>query len=51
MGEMKESSKTLTDALNASDDIKLFLLISMQQTMQNLTEKIWLHVHPRFHHQ
>ena len=40
IGEMKESSKTLMDGLKASDDIKLSLLLSMQQTMQEIAKKL-----------
>ena len=40
LGRIEESSKNLMDSLKASDDMKMALLMSMQQTMQKLVEKI-----------
>ena len=40
IGEMRESTKTLMDTIKASDDMKMSLLISMQQTMLKLVEKL-----------
>ena len=40
IGEIRESSKSLIDSLNASDDMKMALFISMQQTMAKLVEKL-----------
>ena len=40
IGEMRESSKTLMDGLKASDELKMALLTSMQQTMQKMVEKL-----------
>ena len=37
---MNENSKTLMDTLKASDDMKMSLLVSMQQTMLKLVEKL-----------
>lgn len=39
-GEIRESSMTLMDSLKASDDMKMALLMSMQQTMMKLIEKL-----------
>ena len=40
IGRIEESSKTLMDSLKTSDDIKMVLLMSIQQTMQKLVEKL-----------
>ena len=40
IGEIRESSKMLMETLKESDDRKMSLLISMQQTMQALVEKL-----------
>lgn len=40
IGEFRESSKTLMDRLTASDDMKTSLILSMQQTMTKLVEKL-----------
>jgi hypothetical protein len=40
IGEIRESSKSLMESLKASDDMKMALLMSMQQTMQKLVEKL-----------
>ena len=40
IGEIRESSKSLMDSLKANDDIKMVLLMSMQQTMQKLVDKL-----------
>ena len=40
IGEIRESSKSLMGSLNANDDIKMALLMSMQQTMQKLVDKL-----------
>ena len=40
IGRIEESSKSLMDSLKASDDMKMTLLMSMQQTMQKLVEKL-----------
>ena len=40
IGEIRESSKSLMESLKANDDIKMALLISMQQTMQKLVDKL-----------
>ena len=40
LGRIEESSKFLMDSLKASDDMKMTLLMSMQQTMQKLVEKL-----------
>lgn len=40
IGEIRENSKSLTDILKASDDMKMTKLMSMQQTMQKLVEKL-----------
>ena len=39
------------DSLKASDDIKMVLLMSMQQTMQKLVEKLLIHINGKFSHQ
>lgn len=39
IGEIKESSKSIMDSLKASDDMKMALLMNMQQTMMKLVEK------------
>jgi hypothetical protein len=40
MGEMRDTSKNLIDSLKASDEMKMNLLKSIQQTMQKLVEKL-----------
>jgi hypothetical protein len=40
IGEIRESSVSLTNSLKASDDMKMTLLMSMQQTMLKLVEKL-----------
>ena len=40
IGEIRESSKGLMKSLKANDDIKMTLLMSMQQTMQKLVDKL-----------
>lgn len=40
MGDMKETSKNLMDNLKANDDIKMALLMNIQQTMQKLVDKL-----------
>jgi hypothetical protein len=40
IGDIRESSKNLLDSLKVSDDMKMTLLISMQQTMQKLVERL-----------
>ena len=40
LGRIEESSKNLMDSLKASDDMKMNFLMSMQQTMQKLVEKL-----------
>ena len=40
LGRIEESSKSLIDSLKASDDMKMTLLMSIQQTMQKLVEKL-----------
>ena len=40
IGKIEESSKSLIDSLETIDDMKVTLLISMQQTMQKLVEKL-----------
>ena len=40
IGEIRESSKSLMESLEANDDIKMALLMSMQQTMQKLVDKL-----------
>ena len=40
IGEICESSKGLMESLKANDDIKMALLMSMQQTMQKLVDKL-----------
>lgn len=40
IGEIRQSSQSLMDGMKASDDMKMALLISMQQTMQKLVEKL-----------
>ena len=39
LGRIEESSKNLMDSLKASDDMKMTLLMSMQQRMQKLVNK------------
>ena len=38
LGAIKESSKSLMDDLKANDEIKMSLLLSMQQTMNKLID-------------
>lgn len=40
VGEIRESRKTLMKSLKASEDMKMVLLMSMQQTMQKLVDKL-----------
>jgi hypothetical protein len=40
INQMEQSSTCLIDFLKASDDMKMSLLISMQQTMLKLVEKL-----------
>lgn len=40
IGEIRKNSKILMDTLKASDDMKIPLLIGMQQTMQKQVEKL-----------
>jgi hypothetical protein len=40
LGEIRESSKTLMDSLRANDQMKMSLLLSMQQTMSKLVDKL-----------
>lgn len=40
IGEIRETSKNLMESMKASDDMKMTLLMSMQQTMQKLVEKL-----------
>ena len=40
ISEMRDTSKNLIDALKASDEMKLGILMSIQQTMQKLVEKL-----------
>ena len=40
IGEIMESNRTLMESMKASDDMKMALLMSMQQTMQTLVEKL-----------
>ena len=40
LGRIEESSTKLMNSLKASDEMKMVLLMSMQQTMQKLVEKI-----------
>lgn len=40
VSEIRESSKNLTDTLKASEEVKMALLMSMQQTMQKLVDKL-----------
>ena len=40
IGMIEENSKTLMESLKASDDIKMTLMMSMQQIMQKLVEKL-----------
>lgn len=40
IGEIRQSSQSLMDGMKASDDMKMALLVSMQQTMQKLVEKL-----------
>ena len=39
IGRIEESSKAIMDTLKASDDMKMSILMSMQQTMQKLVDK------------
>ena len=39
LGRLEESSKNIMDSLKTSDEMKMALLMSMQQTMQKLVEK------------
>ena len=38
--EIRESSKSLMEGLKATDDIKMALLMSMQQTMSKMVDKL-----------
>ena len=40
LGRIEDSSTKLMDTLKASDEMKMTLLMSMQQTMQKLVEKM-----------
>ena len=40
MGEMRDTNKNLINSLKASDEMKMNLLMSIQQTMQKLVEKL-----------
>ena len=40
MGEIRESSKNLMNNLKASDEMKMNLLMSMQQTISKLVDKL-----------
>jgi hypothetical protein len=40
IGDIRESNKNLLDSLKVSDDMKMTLLISMQQNMQKLAERL-----------
>lgn len=40
MGEIRDTSKSLMDTLKANDDVKMALLMSMQQTMSKLADKL-----------
>ena len=40
IGRIEESSKNLMDSLKSSDEMKMALLMSIQQTMQKLVEKL-----------
>ena len=40
IGKIRETSRTLMESMKASDDMKMALLMSMQQTMQKLVEKL-----------
>ena len=40
IGEICESSKSLMESLKANDDMKMTLLMSMQQTIQKLVDKL-----------
>jgi hypothetical protein len=40
LGRIEESSKNLMDSLKASDEMKMTLLMSMQQTMLKLVDKL-----------
>ena len=39
LGEIRESSRTLMESLRASDEMKMNILMSMQQIMQKLADK------------
>lgn len=40
IGEIRESTKSVMEGMKASDEMKMALLISMQQTMQKMVEKL-----------
>ena len=40
IGEIRETSRTLMENMKASDDMKMALLMSMQQAMPKLVEKL-----------
>ena len=40
IGEIRESNRTLMENMKASDDMKMSLLMTMQQIMQKLIEKM-----------
>ena len=40
IGEIRETSRNLMESMKASDNMKMALLMSMQQTMQKLIEKL-----------
>ena len=42
MGEIRESGKTLIESLKANEDMKMALLMSMQQTMQKMVDKMYV---------
>lgn len=40
LGEIREGSKEIMQSMKASEDMKMSLLISMQQTILKLVEKL-----------
>lgn len=40
IGEIRESSKSLMESSKAGEDMKMAILMNMQQTMQKLVEKL-----------
>lgn len=40
MSEIRDSSKNLTDTLKASEEVKMVLFTSLQQTMEKLVNQL-----------